>query len=102
MPVSCVDLQLIVLAPDHHCCHHFPFHSRLQRAVDRILLVAVVSAVFVPILARHPDHLEYDKIAKVDAVPKYGSFAYKVVRRPHKQVAVLVDRPPLASGLPAA
>lgn len=67
-----------------------------------LVVVAVFFAGFVPIHAKHPDHLEYDKIATIDAVPKHRSFACKVEYRPHKRAVAEVDRRLLASDLLAA
>lgn len=75
---------------DHLLC------SRLQRTV------AVFGAIFVPIHSRHPDHLEYGKIVEADVVQAHHSSVYTVEYRPHKRAALLADKPPLSSGLPAA
>lgn len=113
MFVSCVGLLSIVLSPLHYCSqhsilsknrstHYHSFHSRSRRIVDGVLTVAVVFCVIFDLIhSRHPDHLEYGKIATIDAVPAYRFFACKVEYRPHKQAVLLVDRLPLLSGLPA-
>ena len=105
MFASSVGLLPIAPSPSHHCFQCLTLTSKASDYhlyCSRLKRIAVFGAIFVPIRSRHPDHLEYGKIAIEDVALAHHFSGCKVEYQPHKQVALLGDRPLLSSDLLAA